>query len=69
MDRRGKWTPSSLRKHYQFTVSRLPGRDRQAFAYDVLSQICLDDESGSWTAAQRRAVALGLKLGMNEGIR
>jgi hypothetical protein len=66
MGKRGGWTPASLRDRYRWEISHLDGQDRLPYAYGVLAQMAKD---GSWGTVQTRAVALGLELGMNEGVR
>lgn len=64
----GKFTTASLRDYYRHQISHKDGMDRIWYAYGVLDAL-LRDNAKSWTAAQSRAVAEGLRLGMEEGVR
>lgn len=66
MGRNNQWTPASLRDHYRYLVSHMDGHARKSFAYAVLSEVA---KRGNFSKPQARAIALGLELGMNEGIR
>jgi hypothetical protein len=65
MDRRGKFTPASLRSHFRWQVSHMDGMDRSRYAYSVLSEAI----EMRFTGTQLRAIRQGLALGMDEGIR
>jgi hypothetical protein len=67
MGKRGGWTAASLRAHYRYQISQIDGMDRQGTALIILNQMLA--KNAGWTLTQIRAVAEGLELGMNEGIR
>jgi len=61
----GNWTNASLRDTFRWRISQKEPYERLAYAYEVLSQFAL---TRNFTRTQMRAVATGLKLGMNEGV-
>lgn len=65
---RGGFTSASLRDYYRWRIRQIDGMDRQRYAYNVLNNL-LQGVGGDWSRTELRAVALGLELGMNEGIR
>lgn len=64
----GDYTPASLRDHFRHQISHMDAQDRVHYAYGVLLSL-VQAPAKSWTAEQKRAIALGLELGKNEGVK